>query len=107
MLVLVYVLIKSCIRREPIELSQRAQNPGEYTFTVSVTGGKVFLFGLYAGTGRAEEIADLIGRFSTHLGDLNMTFTPQDGPGVQLGWYHKEKMIELAKVGECRINFVS
>lgn len=79
----------------------------EDTFTISVTGGRVSLLGGQAYLRRAKDLGDLIGRFSAHLGDVNLTFTRHDQPAVQLGWYHKEKMTELAKMGECENSTLS
>lgn len=73
----------------------------EETFTISINSGKVTLTGEYAALQRAIDLGDLISRFSSHVGDVNLTFTRHDQPAVQLGWHQKEKMLELARTGEC------
>lgn len=73
----------------------------EETFTIQIANGKVGLHGEQAFLRRAKDLGDLMARFSSHVGDTNFTFTRHDQPACQLGWYHKEKMLELAKLGEC------
>lgn len=75
----------------------------EETFTISVINGKVSVSGEQAFLRRAKDLGDLIARFSGHVRDVNFTFTRHDQPAVQLGWYQKEKMLELAQTGECEL----
>lgn len=91
------------IYREPGDLAHRVrvmQDRAE-TFTLKVEDGKTREEGEQAFLKRAKDLADLISRFSQHVPDVNMTFTRHDQPACQLDWYHKERMIELAQMGEC------
>ncbi|KAM0753092.1 hypothetical protein T439DRAFT_286471 [Meredithblackwellia eburnea MCA 4105] len=78
----------------------RVMQDREETFTISVLDGVVKLSGEQAFLRRAKDLGDLMSRFSTHVSDLNMTFTRHDQPACQLEWGHKERMIELAGMGE-------
>lgn len=73
----------------------------EETFTIRVTDGEVYEDGEQAFLRRAQDLGDLIARFSQHVPDVNLTFTRHDQPACQLGWFHKERMVELAALGEC------
>lgn len=73
----------------------------EESFTIRVKDGKVEELGEQAALRRAKDLGDLIARFSAHVPDVNMTFTRHDQPACQLGWFHKERMNELADLGEC------
>lgn len=72
----------------------------EETFTINVENGRVALEGEYAHLERAKDLGDLIARFSKHIGDVKLSFTRHDQPACQLGWNHKERMIELAAMGD-------
>jgi hypothetical protein len=73
----------------------------EETFTIQIADGTVTEEGEQAFLRRAKDLGDLMARFSSHVPDVNLTFTRHDQPACQLGWFHKEKMIELAELGEC------
>lgn len=75
----------------------------EETFTIQVKKGRVELHGEQAFLRRAKDLGELISRFSDHVSDLNLTFTRHDQPACQLGWFHKERMVELAEVGDCKL----
>ena len=74
----------------------------EETFTIEIFDGKVDIWGEQATLRRAIDLGDLMARFSMYVGDSNYTFTRHDQPACALGWYHKEKMVELAAMGECQ-----
>lgn len=74
----------------------------EETFTIQVRDGAVSLQGEQAFLRRAKDLGDLISRVSAAIPDLNLTFTRHDQPACQLGWFHKERMVELAGMGECQ-----
>lgn len=73
----------------------------EETFTIKVEDGATREEGEQAFLKRAKDLSDLIARFSQHVPDVNLTFTRHDQPACQLDWFHKERMIELAQMGEC------
>ena len=73
----------------------------EETFSINVKDGNTTISGEQAQLARARDLGNLIQRFSAHVPDINMTFTRHDQPACQLDWYHKERMIELAELGEC------
>lgn len=74
----------------------------EETFTIKVTDGVVEETGEQAFLRRAKDLGDLIERFSAHVPDVNLTFTRHDQPACQLDWYHRDRMVELARLGECK-----
>lgn len=74
----------------------------EETFTITVENGRVGLEGEYRYLDRAKDTGDLIARFSKHIGDVKLSFTRHDQPACQLGWNHKERMVELAGMGDCK-----
>lgn len=76
-------------------MQQRAE-----TFTIRINKGKVEVHGEQAFLRRAKDLADLIGRFSEHVPDINMTFTRHDQPAVRLGYAARERMVELARLGD-------
>lgn len=83
----------------------------EQTFTIQVVPdvkGKtnVFYSGEEAALARAHDLGDIIQYFAKDMpGRVNITFTKHDQPACQLGWEHKNKMIELAAEGECELVF--
>ena len=77
------------------------------TFTIKVEDGKTREEGEQAFLKGAQDLTDLISRFSQHVPEVNLTFTRHDQPACQLDWYHKERMIELAQMGECKLFLVS
>ncbi|GAA5979810.1 hypothetical protein JCM5350_002056 [Sporobolomyces pararoseus] len=87
---------------EPGDLAHRVRVMQERaeTFTIKVEDGKTREEGEQAFLKRAKDLSDLISRFSQHVPDVNLTFTRHDQPACQLDWYHKERMIELAQMGE-------
>ncbi|GAA5953962.1 hypothetical protein JCM21900_003066 [Sporobolomyces salmonicolor] len=87
---------------EPSDLAHRVRvmQDRDETFTIRVTAGKVTEVGEQAFLRRAKDLGDLISRFSAHVPDVNLTFTRHDQPACQLDWFHKERMIELAQMGE-------
>ncbi|GAA5975950.1 hypothetical protein JCM11641_002847 [Rhodosporidiobolus odoratus] len=87
---------------EPGDLAHRMRVMEERaeTFTVQVANGKVEEVGEQAFLRRAKDLGDLVGRFSAHVPDVNLTFTRHDQPACQLDWFAKEKMTELAQQGE-------
>lgn len=73
----------------------------EGTFTMNVKDGSVHLTGPEASLKRALDLAKLVERFAGQMpDDFVMSFTREDQPAVQLGYFHKERMIELAQIGE-------
>lgn len=79
----------------------RVMQAREETFTLSVLDGAVKISGEQAALRRAKDLGDLISRFSAHVPNINLTFTRHDQPACQLDWFHKERMVELARMGEC------
>ncbi|SGZ26582.1 BQ5605_C024g09945 [Microbotryum silenes-dioicae] len=73
---------------EPHDLKHRVlvMQEREETFTIQVK------------TARCSR--ELIARVSKHVPNVNLTFTRHDQPACQLGWFHKERMLELAGEGE-------
>ncbi|BGP55771.1 hypothetical protein JCM8202v2_003378 [Rhodotorula sphaerocarpa] len=72
----------------------------EETFTIKVTDGVVEETGEQAFLRRAQDLGDLIDRFAAHVPDVNLTFTRHDQPACQVDWYHRDRMVELARLGE-------
>lgn len=89
--------------REPSDLVHRTKvmEDRDETFTIQIKQGHVELHGEQAFLRRAKDLGDLISRFSSHVADVNLTFTRHDQPACQLGYFHKERMIELAGLGDC------
>lgn len=87
---------------EPNDLMHRVlvMQDREETFTIKVTDGVVEETGEQAFLRRAKDLGDLIERFSAHVPDVNLTFTRHDQPACQLDWYHRDRMVELARLGE-------
>ncbi|GAA6040182.1 hypothetical protein JCM8097_004167 [Rhodosporidiobolus ruineniae] len=87
---------------EPSDLAHRVRvmQDREESFTIQVLNGEVAETGEQASLRRAKDLGDLVRRFSSYVPDVNLTFTRHDQPAVQLDWYHKERMIELAQQGE-------
>ncbi|BGP24779.1 glycosyltransferase family 90 protein [Rhodotorula toruloides] len=87
---------------EPGDLAHRVRVMQERaeTFTIKVTDGKTTEEGEQAFLRRAKDLSDLISRFSAHVPDVNLTFTRHDQPACQLDVFHKERMLELAALGE-------
>jgi len=73
----------------------------EETFTIKVEEGKVAEVGEQAFLRRAKDLGDLIRRFSDYVPDVNLTFTRHDQPACQLDYYHRDRMVELAQLGDC------
>lgn len=89
---------------EPIDLRHRnkVMQEREHTFTLSIRNGKVSRHGQHAELRRAKDMANLLSKFSKHVpGEVNMTFIIDDQPAVMMGWNQKERMLELARQGEC------
>lgn len=88
---------------EPSDLLHRlnVMQDREETFTILIENGKTLIQGEQAFLRRAKDLGDLIGRFSSQIPhDVEFTFTRHDQPAVQLSWFHKERLLELAKMGE-------
>ncbi|SGY20402.1 BQ5605_C016g08039 [Microbotryum silenes-dioicae] len=87
---------------EPHDLKHRVlvMQEREETFTIQVKDGEVFELGEQAQLKRAKDFRELIARVSKHVPNVNLTFTRHDQPACQLGWFHKERMLELAGEGE-------
>lgn len=81
----------------------RVMQQREETFTISVETGAIVLTGEQAFLRRAKDLGDLMSRFSAHVPDVNLTFTRHDQPACRLEWTHKERMIELAGMGDCTL----
>lgn len=76
----------------------------EETFTIRMQDGQVWEEGEQAFLRRAKDLRNLINRFAStvpHV-EVNMTFTRHDQPAVRLGWHKRERMVELAELGECK-----
>lgn len=79
----------------------------EQTFTINVDPkaadeDRVFYTGEEAELKRASDLGELIATFAKDLpATVRLTFTKHDQPACQLGWEHKQRMIELADQGEC------
>ncbi|KPV74647.1 glycosyltransferase family 90 protein [Rhodotorula graminis WP1] len=88
---------------EPQDLAHRVRvmQERDETFTIQVTDGKVAEVGEQAFLRRAKDLGDLIRRFSDYVPDVNLTFTRHDQPACQLDYYHRDRMVELAQLGEC------
>ncbi|KAM0791268.1 hypothetical protein ACM66B_005744 [Microbotryomycetes sp. NB124-2] len=89
---------------EPSDLHHRVQvmQAREETFTIRMEDGQVWEEGEQAFLRRAKDLRNLINRFAATIPDveLNMTFTRHDQPAVRLGWHHRERLKELAELGE-------
>ncbi|GAA5821220.1 hypothetical protein JCM3770_006880 [Rhodotorula araucariae] len=87
---------------EPSDLAHRVRvmQERDETFTIQVEEGKVAEVGGQAFLRRAKDLGDLIRRFSTYVPDVNLTFTRHDQPACQLDYYHRDRMVELANLGE-------
>ena len=83
----------------------RVMQDREETFTIAVEDGVIALSGEQALLRRAKDLGDLMSRFSTHVPNINLTFTRHDQPACRLDWTHKERMVELASLGECASSF--
>lgn len=93
---------------EAVDLRHRnkVMQDREHTFTLSIRDGRVSRHGQHADIQRAVDMASLLSRFSKHVpGEVNMTFIIDDQPAVMLGWNQRERMVELARQGECRSLF--
>lgn len=74
------------------------------SFTLTIQDGKVSISGSEAKLKRATDLADLLRRFAPTMGEgppVNMTFTKHDQPTVQMTWSRKQKMWDMAQMGEC------
>ncbi|KAK4056641.1 hypothetical protein OIO90_002193 [Microbotryomycetes sp. JL221] len=89
---------------DPSDLHHRVQvmQQREETFTIRMQDGQVWEEGEQAFLRRAKDLRNLINRFAAMVPDLdlNMTFTRHDQPAVRLGWHHRERLKELAELGE-------
>ncbi|GAA5896049.1 hypothetical protein JCM8208_007515 [Rhodotorula glutinis] len=87
---------------EPQDLAHRVRvmQERDETFTIQITDGKVAEVGGQAFLRRAKDLGDLIRRFSDYVPDVNLTFTRHDQPACQLDYYHRDRMVELAQLGE-------
>ncbi len=70
------------------------------TFTLEVRHGKVAITGPEKSLKRASDLAEILKQFAGLVPDFQMTFTRHDQPAVQLDYAQKERMIELAEMGE-------
>lgn len=74
----------------------------DHTFTLSIKDGRVSRHGVHKDLQRAKDMQDLLSQFSKWVpGEVNMTFIIDDQPAVMLGWNHKERMLEIARQGDC------
>ena len=74
----------------------------DHTFTLSIKDGKVTRHGEHADIERASDMGALLERFAEWIpGEVNMTFVIDDSPAVMMGWNQKERMLELARQGDC------
>lgn len=74
------------------------------SFTITIRDGKVSVSGVEAGLKRATDLAQLMRRFAPLMEGkepVNMTFTKHDQPTVQMTWSRKQKMWDMAEMGEC------
>ena len=88
--------------QEPEDFLHRYQvmQERENTFTVAVHKGSVSLHGEHSTLRRAEDIGDVIERFSAFIqDDVNMTFIVDDQPAIMLDWPQRNRMLELAQLG--------
>lgn len=104
--------LKPFLAMEPVDLAHRSwvmANERPETFTISIKSNKqVLITGKEGHLARAKDLANLIKSFSSilpdddHLHDqlVNLTFTKHDQPAVQMTWGRKQKMIDMANLGE-------
>jgi len=70
------------------------------TFTLQIRNGKLDIIGPEHSLKRASDLGEIIKQFAGLVPDFQMTFTRHDQPAVQLEYAQKERMIELAEMGE-------
>ncbi|GAA5996568.1 uncharacterized protein JCM10292_003058 [Rhodotorula paludigena] len=87
---------------DPGDLAHRVavMEEREETFTIKIADGKVAETGEQAFLRRAKDLGDLIRRFSAYAPDVNLTFTRHDQPACQLDYFHRDRMVELADLGD-------
>lgn len=91
---------------EPQDMRHRARvmQDREHTFTLSIHDGTVTRHGnpKHADLRRAKDMAALIQTFAAFVpGVVNMTFVIDDNPAVMMSYHHKDRMLELARQGDC------
>ncbi|CAH7676894.1 family 90 glycosyltransferase [Phakopsora pachyrhizi] len=105
----IYWDLKPFLALEPNDLNHRSSvmsNERPETFTLSVQDRKVRITGSEAKLARAKDLASLIEIFidklpiDDHSNLFNMTFTKHDQPAVQMTWSRKQKMNDMADLGE-------
>ncbi|MBW0550226.1 hypothetical protein O181_089941 [Austropuccinia psidii MF-1] len=99
--------LKPFLAIQPSDLSHRSfvmANERPETFTISLKSNQLAISGTEAHLDRAKDFAKLLSLFVHQLPSddkiINMTFTKHDQPAVQMTWSTKQKMIDLADVGE-------
>ena len=93
---------------EPHDLRHRSKvmQDRDHTFTLSFTNGYVSRHGPHADNKRAKDMAQLMNKFAKFVpGQVNLTFVIDDNPAVMMGWNQKERMLELARQGECKLQY--
>lgn len=76
----------------------------EHTFTAAMTPGnhRTTVHGQFADIRRATDIGSLLDYFAHDLPrPINMTFIIDDNPAVMLSYGQRDRMVELAGLGEC------
>lgn len=97
--------------RPPSDLNHRLEMMSirEQTFTININPSarpkdRVFYTGEEAKLKRASDLGEIIETFAKDLpSPVRLSFTKHDQPACQLGWEHKQRMIELAGQGECEL----
>lgn len=91
---------------EPVDMRHRnkVMQDREHTFTLSITNGYVTRHGdpKHADIRRAKDMQALLQTFAKWIpGQVNMTFVIDDNPAVMMSYHQKDRMLELARQGEC------
>lgn len=90
---------------EPQDLRHRnrVMQEREHTSTLSIKNGHVTRHGQHSDLRRAKDMQNLLQKFAKFIpsNEVNLTFIIDDQPAVMLPWVQKERMLELAKQGEC------
>lgn len=75
----------------------------EHTFTLAMKPGhRTTAHGQWGHIRRATDIASLFDFFADEVPrDINTTFIVDDNPAVMLSYAQKDRMVELAGLGEC------
>ena len=79
----------------------RVMQDRQHTFTLALSNGRVLRLGDHSELRRCSDLAAIIERFAKHIThEVNITFIIDDQPAIMLPWAEKNRMIELAGMGE-------